>query len=103
MKLYTNAFAVTFGLVWGFGLFFLTWWIMLFDGATREKTTIGRIYRGYNISPIGSLWGLLWGFFDGLAGGAFFAWLYNTFVISLRKPELHHCEGKACKSTKEKM
>ncbi len=58
MKLCVNAFAVAFGLVWGFGLFFLTWWIMLFDGATREKTIIGRIYKGYNISPSGSLLGL---------------------------------------------
>jgi hypothetical protein len=102
MKLYTNAFAVTFGLIWGFGLFFLTWWIMLFDGATREKTTTGRIYRGYNISPIGSLWGLLWGFFDGLAGGACFAWLYNTCVKLFGKLEHHHCECKADKLTKEK-
>ena len=66
MKLNLRAFAVTCGLVWGIGLFCLTWWIMLFEGATRERTCIGRLYRGYNISPLGSVIGLIWGFFDAL-------------------------------------
>ncbi len=77
MKLNVKAFALTFGLIWGFGVFLLTWWIMAFDGATGEITWLGRCYRGYNISPIGSLIGLVWAFFDGAVGGAIFAWLYN--------------------------
>ena len=77
MKLNVKAFALTFGLWWGFGLFFLTWWIMAFEGATGEVTLIGHLYRGYNISPMGSIIGLLWAFVDGLIGGAIFAWLYN--------------------------
>ena len=52
----------------------------LFDGSTGEVTILGRIYRGYNISPVGGLFGLLWGFVDGLVGGAIFAWLYNLLV-----------------------
>jgi hypothetical protein len=35
------------------------------------------LYRGYTISPIGSVLGLIYGFFDALIGGAVFAWLYN--------------------------
>jgi len=58
----------------------ITWWIILFDGSTGEATLIGRVYRGYTISPIGSLIGLVWAFFDGLIGGAIFAWVYNLFV-----------------------
>jgi len=77
MKLNVKAFALACGLLWGLGLFLLTWWIIAFDGATGEPTLIGRLYRGYNISPIGSVIGLIWAFFDGLGGGAIFAWLYN--------------------------
>ncbi len=77
MKLNVKAFALTSGLIWGFGLFALTWWVIAFEGATGQATVIGLAYRGYNISPTGSLIGLIWAFPDGLVGGAIFAWLYN--------------------------
>ena len=77
MKLNVKAFALICGLLWGIGLFILTWWIIVFDGAIDEVNFIGRIYRGYTLSPLGSIIGLLWAFFDGLIGGAIFAWLYN--------------------------
>jgi hypothetical protein len=80
MKLNAKAFALTCALVWGLGLFFLTWWIIAFDGATGEATLLGRLYRGYSVSPIGSVVGLIWAFFDGLIGGAIFAWLYNILA-----------------------
>ena len=80
MKLNVKAFAITCGLVWGFGLFILTWWIIAFDGVTGEITTIGRLYRGYNISPLGSIIGLIWALADGAIGGAIFAWLYNVIA-----------------------
>jgi hypothetical protein len=82
MKLNIKAFALTCGIIWGLGLFFLTWWIIAFEGSTGEPTLIGMLYRGYNISATGSLIGLLWGFFDGLIGGAVFAWLYNKITNS---------------------
>jgi hypothetical protein len=77
MRLNVKALAVTSGLLWGFGLLFITWWIMLFEGATGEITRIGQVYRGYCISPVGSIIGLIWGFVDGLIGGAIFGWVYN--------------------------
>ena len=70
MKLNIKAFSLTFGVIW----------IMAFDGATGEVTLIGHVYRGFNISPIGSLIGLVWAFADGAVGGAIFAWLYNSIV-----------------------
>jgi hypothetical protein len=82
MKLNVKAFALTCGIIWGIGLFFLTWWIIAFDGATRETTLIGRVYRGYTVSPEGSFIGFVWALVDGLIGGAIFAWLYN--LISAR-------------------
>ena len=80
MKLDVRAFAITCSLIWGFGLFFLTWWIIMFDGPTGEVTLIGRLYRGYSISPTGSVIGLVWALADGFVGGAIFAWLYNWIV-----------------------
>jgi hypothetical protein len=85
MKLNVKAFALAFGLIWGFGLFFLTWWIMAFDGATGEVMFIGRVYRGYTISPTGSLIGLAWALIDGSIGGAIFAWLYNLIASRISK------------------
>lgn len=78
MKLNVKAFALTCALIWGIGLFLITWWIIAFDGATGEITLIGRLYRGYSISPVGSFIGLVWASIDGLIGGALFAWLYNS-------------------------
>lgn len=83
MKLDVKAFALACGLVWGLGVFLLTWWIMAFEGTTHDLMLIGHIYRGYDISPGGSLIGLVWGVADGVIGGAVFAWLYNSISKSL--------------------
>jgi hypothetical protein len=80
MKLDVKAFALTCGLIWGIGLCAITWWIILFDGSSAGPTFIGSVYRGYSITPLGSLVGLLWGLVDGLIGGAIFAWLYNLLA-----------------------
>ncbi len=85
MKLNVKAFALACGLVFGFGLFFLTWWIIAFEGSTGEATFVGRVYRGYTISPGGSVIGLCWAFFDWLAGGAIFAWIYNAIAGRISK------------------
>lgn len=77
MKFDVKAFALTCGIIWGLGMLVLTWWIIAFEGATGDPTALAMIYRGYNISPTGSVIGLVWGFFDGVIGGAIFAWLYN--------------------------
>jgi len=80
MKLNVKAFALSCAIIWGVGLFVITWWIILFEGATGGTTFIGRVYLGYCISPLGSLIGLVWAFVDGLIGGAIFAWLYNLIA-----------------------
>jgi hypothetical protein len=83
MRLNVLAFGIACGLVWGLGLFCLTWWIIAFDGASGERTLIGLIYRGYTVSPVGSVIGLLWALPDGFAGGVVLAWLYNRLARRL--------------------
>jgi hypothetical protein len=80
MRLNVKAFALTTGIISGVGLFLLTWWIIAFEGSTGEMTLIGRLYRGYSISPLGSIVGLIWAFVDGLIFGAIFAGLYNLIA-----------------------
>jgi hypothetical protein len=77
MKLNVKALALACGIFWGLALFFVTWWIIMFEGCSGDSTFIAYVYRGYSLSPIGSLIGLVWGFIDGLIGGAIFGWLYN--------------------------
>ncbi|CAB1082311.1 hypothetical protein D1AOALGA4SA_9936 [Olavius algarvensis Delta 1 endosymbiont] len=77
MRLNIKAFALTSGLVWGFAIFTLTWWIIGFEGAGGDPTIIGKLYPGYSISAAGSVIGFAWALVDGLIIGAVFAWLYN--------------------------
>ena len=84
MKLDIRAFAIAMAIVWGLGLFIMTWWIIAFDGSNTSITFISQLYRGYSITPIGSLIGLAWAAVDGLIGGAIFAWVYNLFVSMKR-------------------
>jgi hypothetical protein len=88
MKFDVKAFSLSCAITWGVGLLLLTWWVMAFDGPSLEPTWIGRIYRGYTMTAVGSIIGGIWAFFDGLIGGAVFAWLYNTIeerVLSRRR------------------
>ena len=82
MKLNVKAFSLTCAILWGLGLFVLTWWVIAFEGTTGSVTPLGRVYKGYCISPLGSVIGLAWGFVDGLIGGAIFAWIYNKLAGS---------------------
>ena len=84
MKINIKAFALTVGLFWGFGLLFITWWIILFEGASGDITIIGRVYRGYSISIEGSIIGFVWAFIDGIIGGAIFGWLYNFLLSKIK-------------------
>jgi len=80
MKLNIKSFALACGIIWGLELFLFTWWFIGFDGATGEPTLVGKLYRGYTVSPIGSGIGLAYAFFDALIGSAIFAWLYNKLA-----------------------
>lgn len=80
MKLNVKAFALTCGILFGIGLFLVTWWKIIFQGVTNNPTFIGGIFRGFTISPLGSVIGLVWAFVVGLIIGAVFAYLYNRIA-----------------------
>ncbi|WP_103919198.1 hypothetical protein [Candidatus Venteria ishoeyi] len=81
MKLNIKYFAFTCGLIAGAGLFILTWWILIARGVgTGKPTVIGMVFKGYNLSPIGSLIGFAWAFAVSFLGGAFFALIYNSLI-----------------------
>lgn len=85
MKFNVLALALTLGLFWGVMIFLVTWWIILFEGQTHAIPTLGHIYRGYNISALGSVYGLIWGLCDGFVGGLIFGWLYNLLARPARQ------------------
>ena len=80
MKLNIQTFALTCSIFWGLGLLMITWWIILLDGAQDGPTVLGALYRGYTLTPSGSLVGFAWAIADGYIGGAIFAWLYNKLL-----------------------
>jgi hypothetical protein len=79
MKLNIAAFALAFGVWWGGLVFLMTWWLIFLGSDPGPGSVLQLIYLGYAISPLGSLVGIVWGFFDGAIGGAILAWLYNLF------------------------
>ena len=89
MRLDWKAFALTCGMLWGLCLFLVTWWLLAFGGSRSEVEWLGNFYIGYNVSPIGSLLGLGYGFVDGAIGGAIFAWLYNRLAKCFTTERVH--------------
>jgi len=83
-KLSVRAFATTAGLLWGAALFFMTWWLIAWGENASVLNWLSAFYRGYDVSPVGSLVGVAWAVPDGAVGGAIFAWVYNRFL-----PRLH--------------
>lgn len=83
MKLNVKAFALACGLAWGLFLFLMTWWVIIFEGASTEGTPIAHVFRGYSLTPIGSLAGLIWGLVAGIIGGLIIAWMYNLMATRM--------------------
>jgi hypothetical protein len=91
MKLDIKAFALTCGIIWGLTLPILTWWAMATSGSNTPLLWLSHVYRGYSLTLTGSLIGAVWAFFDGLIGGAVFAWLYD--LIEERVPMRRRIAG----------
>lgn len=70
------------GVLWGVALALLTMVSLLTGTGYGQEALglIGGIYPGYAVSWVGVVLGLVYGFVDGLIGGALIAWLYNKFT-----------------------
>ena len=80
MKLNVKAFGLAGGLLWGASMFLLTW-LGLMGYGSQEAGSIARAYYvGYSVTPIGSLIGAAYGFFDAGIGCTIFALIYNKFA-----------------------
>lgn len=86
MKFNTKALALASGLIYGFILFVTVWWLIA-RGYSGQETLLSMIYPYLNISPPGSLLGLIYGFVDGAILGALFAWLYNILCKAYDRTE----------------
>jgi len=86
MKLNVAAFALTCAILWAASLLLLAWWFILLEGADATVGLLGRMYPGYDATPVGSLIGIPWGLVDGLVCGLIFAWLYNALAARGETP-----------------
>lgn len=80
MKLNVKAFAIACGLTMGLGLLAATWFAVLVQGAAEAAAYDGiltRVLWGYEVTPLGGVFGLGWGLLNGIIGGAVFAGAYN--------------------------
>lgn len=81
MKIPIKVFTLTVAIFAGFSFFIIAWWgIALGYGGQKVGGLFGQLYLGYTYTPLGSLIGTLWGFFDWGLTGAIFAWLYNRVL-----------------------
>jgi hypothetical protein len=87
MKLNIKAFALATGLVWGLNWFGATWWMIILDGTSPNAFLVSKMYRGYTITPLGSLAGFLWGFIDGFLIGLLIALIYNKLAPRFQKKD----------------
>lgn len=75
-----KAFALSAGIMWGVGCFFMAIIAMYANGwAQGWMDLISSVYIGYDATWGGAITGALWGFVDFFIGGWLFAWLYNYF------------------------
>ena len=79
MKLKVKAFALAGGILWGLSLFLCTWFEIAGYGSV-PATLVKSYYLGYTVSPVGSVIGAVYGFFDAGVGCAIFALLYNLLA-----------------------
>lgn len=86
-KLSPLAMGLSIGVLWGLSVFFTGLAAYYFSYGKPFVIAMSAMYIGYEPSISGSFIGALFGFFDGLIGGAVLAALYNFFSCS------HKCCG----------
>ena len=80
MKINTKALALSMGIIWGLAVFLLTVWFLIMGHTGHLLAKLGTVYLGYSVSWLGAFVGLIYGFIDGLIGGALLGFFYNKFA-----------------------
>jgi hypothetical protein len=80
MKLNVKAFALAGGILWAASILILTWLEIAGYGDMIAAGIVRNYYIGYSLTPLGSLIGAVYGFFDAGIGCAVFALLYNKLA-----------------------
>jgi len=80
MKLNVTAFAVAGGILWGASICILTWLALLGYGNVDAETIAKSYYIGFTVTPVGSVVGAIYGFFDMGIACAIFSLIYNKLA-----------------------
>ncbi len=80
MKLNVTAFAAAGGILWGASVFILTWLALWGYGNVDAASIAKAYYIGFTVSPVGSVIGAVYGFFDAGIACAIFALIYNKLT-----------------------
>lgn len=80
MGLNVKAFSLTGGLLWGLSMFILTWLGIMGYGSIDAAAIAKAYYIGYSVTPVGSVIGAVYGFFDAGIGCFLFALIYNKLI-----------------------
>ncbi len=68
------------GIVWGGCMFISTFLALYFDWGRQFLEMMSGIYPGYQITLLGSIVGLVYGFFDAFIGLILLGWIYNRLT-----------------------
>jgi hypothetical protein len=79
MLLNVKAFALALGTFWGLALAVITL-VAAGRGIGQNLSHLSVIFLGYQVTYLGSLIGLIYGFVVGSIGGGLFAVVYNRFT-----------------------
>ena len=82
MQLNAKRFALASGVLWGLAILIATL-VAAARGLGANLSHLSAIYLGYDVSYVGSVVGLIYGFLTGAIAGFLFAVIYNGSV----KPE----------------
>ncbi|MGB2630575.1 MAG: hypothetical protein WBD24_06710 [Candidatus Omnitrophota bacterium] len=80
MKLNVKALALAGGILWGASMFILTWMGILGYGSNVAADIAKSYYIGYTVTPLGSIAGAVYGFFDAGIGLTIFGLIYNKLA-----------------------
>ena len=86
MNLRKRALGLSLGVVWGLAVFVVTI-LATMRGQGGTLSGLNGYYRGFSVSYVGALVGLVWGFANGFVAGVLIAWFYDLFCDRLYKSE----------------